>query len=63
MSCTWCVSHSLYRTSEAKLNNFMRLDPTFRQLEVPFNINQVLHTHDSVVYGCESLVLCHRLVM
>jgi adenylate kinase family enzyme len=27
------------RSSEAKLNNFMRLEPTFRLLEVPFNIN------------------------
>jgi len=26
-------------SSEAKLNNFMRLEPTFRLLDIPFNIN------------------------
>ena len=30
-----------FRSSEAKLNNFMRLEPTFRLLEIPFNINMV----------------------
>ena len=33
--------HGVHRSSEAKLNNFMRLEPTFRLLDIPFNINMV----------------------
>ena len=36
------IIHYLYhRSSQAKLNNFIKLEPTFRLLEIPFNINMV----------------------
>ena len=44
---------TFFRSSEAKLNNFMRLEPTFRLLEIPFNINMVcMHiTQVLIVHG------------
>ena len=35
------ISQSMDSTSEAKLNNFMRLEPSFRHLNISFNSNMV----------------------
>lgn len=35
------TSQSMYSTSEARLNNFMRLEPSFRHLNISFNSNMV----------------------
>ena len=55
----------IHRSSEAKLNNFMRLEPTFRLLEIPFNINMVwieqsdLHTAgETIDLHVSTLLLC-----
>ena len=46
------------KSSEAKLNNFMRLEPTFRLLGVPFNINLV-SSHSIDPSLCTTAVFSH----
>ena len=44
------LTRSTHRTSEAKLNNFTRLQLTFKLLSVPFSVNLVSHrtTHSTM---------------